>query len=78
MPTLPSLMDDFNIDDWRLDSVFTHCLSFIKFNPVNSGEYLLKIIELPRQPTSDLASLSKDNVDDYRAALTAPIREFQN
>ena len=78
VPTLPLLMDNFNIDDWRLDSVFTHCSSFIKFNPVNSGVYLLKLIELLRQPTSDLASLSEDKVDDYRAALTATIREFQN
>ena len=76
VPTLPLLMDNFNIDDWRLDSVFTHCSSFIEFNPVNSGVYLLKLIELLRQPTSDFALLSEDNVDDYRAALAATIRGF--
>ena len=70
----PLLLNDFSINDWRFENAFSS--NFLEIDPVDSGVFLLKIVELLRLPTHDFASLSKDNVPEFRAALTATLLEF--
>ena len=73
-PLQPLLLNDFSINDWRFENAFSS--NFLEIDPVDSGVFLLKIVELLRLPTHDFASLSKDNVPEFRAALTATLLEF--
>ena len=64
------------MSDWKLNNVFVDRLRFFPFNPVDSGVYLLKIIQLLHQSPHDFASISEDEVVGYRAELSASVRNF--
>ena len=74
----PILLFDFKIDDWILSNVFTKTTNFKSFDPVNSGVYHLKFIQLLHQETHDLSSLSDVHVRDYRKELLELLINYFN